>query len=135
MLFKIALKKLNSILIIDDEEAIIDFLGYYLKKEGFIVRTICDSQLALRYLENNIPSLIISDWMIPGLSGVGILWKLKRDDRFKKIPFIMMTCKNKKEDIDLAFDLGADDYIVKPFKMMDLKKKIEEHLKKSEGNF
>ena len=130
MYFKIAL--LGNILIIDDEEAIIDFLGYYLKKEGFLVTSISESQHAIRFLETNSPSIIISDWMIPGISGIELLWKIKRDERLRSTPFIMMTCKNKKEDIDLAFDLGADDYIVKPFKLSELKKKITDLLKKTQ---
>lgn len=123
---------LETILIIDDEEAIIDFVSYFLKKEGFQITPINDSQKALRYLEFNSPLLILSDWMIPGMTGIELLWKIKRDPRLNKTPFIMMTCKNRKEDIDLAFDNGADDYIVKPFKMMDLKKKITDQLNKIE---
>ena len=119
----------KSIIIVDDEESILDFVKYNLTKEGYEVVTFDNAESAIIYFEaHNRVSLIISDWLLPEKSGIDLLEMVKNDNRLYNIPFIMMTIKNSNADINLALRKGVNDYLVKPFKLADLKERVHKYL-------
>jgi two-component system, OmpR family, phosphate regulon response regulator PhoB len=111
-----------SILLVEDEVAIREMLEFALETEGFAVFNASSSEQAANFLHDNqiAPDLILLDWMLPGASGVEFCRKLKKDDRFKKIPVIMLTARGEEDDRVRGLEVGADDYIVKPFSPREL---------------
>jgi two-component system, OmpR family, phosphate regulon response regulator PhoB len=111
-----------NILLVEDEIAIRDMLEFALETEGFAVFKSSSSEQAMNFLHDNqvAPDLILLDWMLPGASGVEFCRKLKKDDRFKKIPVIMLTARGEEDDRVRGLEVGADDYIVKPFSPREL---------------
>jgi DNA-binding response OmpR family regulator len=120
----------NTILVVEDEEHIRLVVEYNLRREGFEVYLAEDGSTALELARKAIPDVILLDWMLPGMDGLEVLTELKHDKRTEHIPVFMLTAKGMPGDIDRAFDLGADDYITKPFDPRLLgeviKKKLEE---------
>jgi two-component system phosphate regulon response regulator PhoB len=117
------------ILVIDDEEPVRTVLEYNLRLDGFEVYTAEDGQSGLELARNKKPELILLDWMMPGMSGLEVLAELKYDKRTENIPVFMFTAKGMIADIERAFDVGADDYITKPFEPVELGKIIKGKLK------
>jgi DNA-binding response OmpR family regulator len=115
----------KNIVIVDDEPDILEFLRYNLVKEGYLVNTFDSGAGALEYSNRNNPDVIVSDWMMPGTSGLELLIALKTNPYTKHIPFIMITCRNSQEDISSAFDLGAEAYMTKPFLVNELSDRIK----------
>lgn len=103
------------ILVVDDEEDILELVRYNLGKEGWSIKCLTTGEDCLRAVENEKPDLIILDLMLPGLSGLEVCGHLKADAKFSKIPIIMLTAKGEESDIVSGLELGADDYITKPF--------------------
>ena len=105
----------RTILIIEDEGDIIELVKYNLEKEGFSVRSAEDGEKGLRVIKNLKPSLILLDLMLPGIDGLEVAKIIKKDDTLSHIPIIMLTAKSSESDIIVGLEVGADDYIVKPF--------------------
>lgn len=105
----------EKIFVVDDEEDILDLVDYYLTKEGFQVSRFVSGEDVLQALRQQIPDLILLDLMLPGVDGLDVCRILKRDSNFSEIPIIMITAKGEEADIVSGLELGADDYIVKPF--------------------
>jgi DNA-binding response OmpR family regulator len=118
----------GTILVIDDEESVLDFIKYNLDKEGYTVTTFNTSRGVIDYVKEKKPDLVISDWMMPGKNGIDLLVDFRRDVALKAIPFIMMTCRNSITDINNAYNKGANDFLVKPFKLSELKSRIHKYL-------
>jgi DNA-binding response OmpR family regulator len=120
----------NSVLLVEDEEHIRLVVEYNLKREGFEVYSAEDGQAALEIARKIIPDIILLDWMLPGMNGLEVLTELKHDERTKHIPVFMLTAKGMASDVARALEMGADDYITKPFNPRQLgetiKKKLEE---------
>src|SRR6202008_1353226 len=116
--------KQKTIIVIDDEESILDFVKYSLKKEGYEVITFPEAGSAMDHIKINKPSLVISDWMMPGKTGIDLLCDFRKDQSLKCVPFIMMTCNNSITDITRAYNNGANDYLVKPFRLDELKSRV-----------
>lgn len=120
----------NSVLLVEDEEHIRLVVEYNLKREGFEVYSAEDGQAALEIARKIIPDIILLDWMLPGMNGLEVLTELKHDERTKHIPVFMLTAKGMASDVTRALEMGADDYITKPFNPRQLgetiKKKLEE---------
>ncbi|MGL6226769.1 MAG: response regulator [Thermoguttaceae bacterium] len=106
----------EKILIIEDETAIAELLMLHLEKEGYkrIVHLLSGEE-ALREAKMNTPDLIFLDLMLPGMSGLDVCRKLKQQPETSEIPIIMLTAKSEESDIVVGLELGADDYITKPF--------------------
>jgi two-component system, OmpR family, phosphate regulon response regulator PhoB len=121
-----------EILIIEDERDIVETLEYNLKKEGYRVAKAYDGINGLKMAENKLPSLILLDLMLPGLSGLDICRKLKKEERTAGIPIIITTAKGGEADRIVGLELGADDYIVKPFSVNELMARIKAVLRRSE---
>ncbi len=105
----------KNILIIEDEKDIIEMLRFNLSKEGFTVSSALSGEEGLRLARSNPPNLILLDLMLPGINGLDICKLLKSDDKTGHIPIVMLTAKDEDIDIVTGLEVGADDYITKPF--------------------
>jgi len=105
----------EAILIVEDEEDIRELVSYNLLKEGYQVAGVGTGEEALQAVEKKPPDLILLDIMLPRLDGLGVCRNLKNDPRFESIPIIMLTAKGEEADVVAGLNLGADDYITKPF--------------------
>ena len=106
----------KNILVVDDEEDILELLRYNLSKEGFVVDCVSSGEEAIEHIKRNPVALMILDLMLPGIDGLEVCRQLKRDDKYYRIPIIMLTAKGEDSDIVAGLELGADDYITKPFR-------------------
>ena len=105
----------EKILIVDDEEDILELVGYNLAREGYKIIKALSGEEALRLSRSEMPNLIILDLMLPGIDGLEVLKRLKKDLKTINIPTILLTAKGEESDIVAGLELGADDYITKPF--------------------
>jgi two-component system alkaline phosphatase synthesis response regulator PhoP len=105
----------EKILVVDDEENIRELVRYNLAREGYQVTTVGSGEEALKQARSKVPDLIILDLMLPGIDGLDVCKQLKSDTRTAYIPIVMLTVKGEESDIVVGLELGADDYITKPF--------------------
>lgn len=105
----------ERILAVDDEQPILELLRYNLEKEGFRVTTCLNGEEAVRIARAESPDILLLDLMLPGMSGLDVCRRLKESPATAGIPIIMITAKTEDSDIVLGLELGADDYITKPF--------------------
>jgi two-component system phosphate regulon response regulator PhoB len=105
----------EKILVIDDEEDILELVRYNLSREGYRVTGSLTGEDALRKVRSDTFDLIVLDLMLPGMDGLAFTKTLKNDSRLHSIPIIMLTAKGEEADIVTGLELGADDYITKPF--------------------
>ena len=117
--------KMKKILIIEDDEHIIELLKFNVENNGYSVMTAIDGHDGLEKALNELPDLILLDLMLPGIDGIDICNKLKNKDRTKAIPIIMLTAKGHESDKILGLELGADDYMTKPFSVRELMTRIK----------
>lgn len=120
-----------NILVVDDEDAIREMLALVLEQARFSVDLAGDVQEALRLLHEKLPDLILLDWMLPGMSGVEWARRLKKDENFSDIPIILLTARGEEEDMIRGLDVGADDYMTKPFSPRELVARIKAVLRRS----
>jgi len=123
-----------KILIVDDESDVREMLAFTLTKQGFDTSGAEDSNSALIKLGDNLPDLILLDWMLPDISGVDLAHRLKSDERYQDIPIIMLTARGEEGDKVRGLDAGADDYITKPFSPRELGARINAVLRRSSGS-
>lgn len=119
--------KKSKILVVDDDLGLCDLLHQYLEKQGFSVDTVEDGRAMDIYLENSIPDLIILDLMLPGEDGLSIA---KRLDSSGKIPLIMLSACGEEVDRIIGLEVGADDYLAKPFSPRELLARIRSVLRR-----
>lgn len=105
----------EKILIVDDEEDILKLLDYNLSKEGYNVTCVATGEEAISKSKNIQPNVIILDTMLPGIDGLEVCKKIKSDAKTAHTPIIMLTAKGEESDIVSGLELGADDYVTKPF--------------------
>jgi two-component system phosphate regulon response regulator PhoB len=105
----------ESILVVEDEEDIRELLKYNLEKEGFQVFGAATGEAALQAVRDRLPDLILLDLMLPGLDGLEVCRKIRGEAQTRHLPIIMLTAKGEEADIVTGLELGADDYITKPF--------------------
>lgn len=110
----------GKILIVEDESSIREMLGYSLMKEGYAYEEAADVEEARAVINRNKPDLILLDLMLPGMSGIDYARRLRADSETKNIPIIMLTAKGDEVDKVRGLDVGADDYITKPFSTKEL---------------
>jgi len=123
-----------TILVVDDEEDIRELISLNLKREGYEVRPVETGEEALAEARRGVASLIILDLMLPGIDGLEVCKKLKADPRTQPIPVVMLTAKGEESDIVTGLELGADDYVTKPFSGKVLVARVRRILRrKSEG--
>ena len=104
-----------SVLVVEDESDIRELITYNLQNEGFEVKGVRTGEEALEVVENHLPDLILLDLMLPGLDGLRVCHSLKVNPRTKNIPIVMITAKSEESDVVRGLNMGADDYITKPF--------------------
>ncbi len=124
----------HQILVVDDEQDIRELLEYNLLKEGFEVTCVGTGEAALDAARTEPPDLILLDLMLPGLSGLDCCRVLKGDATTQHIPIVMLTAKGEDSDVIAGLDLGADDYVTKPFSPRVLMARLNAVLRRqSEG--
>lgn len=122
---------MGSILIVDDEPGIRQMLGLTLAGDGFSFSEASNAEQATLIVNEARPDLILLDWMLPGISGVDFARRLKRDPKTNNIPIIMLTAKGDELDKIRGLDIGADDYITKPFSTRELLARIRAVIRRS----
>ena len=119
-----------KILIVEDEPDIRDTLSYNFEKEGFEVLSSPNGKSALKLLESNEPKIVILDLMLPDMSGLDICRQIKNDKKLSDTSIIMLTAKSEEVDRIVGFELGADDYVTKPFSIRELILRVKVLIKK-----
>ena len=121
----------NKLLIIEDEPDLRELLSSTLSREGYDVMEAETAETALQMLDSKLPDLAIVDWMLPGMDGIELVKRLRRDDVTEDLPIIMLTARGEEPDKLKSFDVGIDDYITKPFSPRELLARIKALLKRS----
>ncbi len=124
----------TKVLIVDDEKDLVDLVRYNLEKEGFQCLLASDGLTALRLAREQRPGLLILDLMLPGLDGLEICRQLRRDPMTASLPIIMLTAKAAEVDRVVGLEVGADDYIVKPFSPRELVARVKAVLRRMQAS-
>src|SRR5688572_18336650 len=109
-----------KLLLVEDDPALAELLEYRFESEGYEVRVTGDGDEALIYAAEQVPDLVILDWMIEGTSGIEVCRRLRRDKATGHVPIIMLTARDAEDDRIRGLDIGADDYVTKPFSPREL---------------
>jgi DNA-binding response OmpR family regulator len=123
----------KKILIVDDEKDIVDLISYNLEKEGFAVLKAYDGESALKLVDTKKPDLVILDLMLPGMRGLEVCKFIRKNPAIETLPIIMLTAKGDQVDKILGLEMGADDYVTKPFNVRELIARIHAVLRRAEG--
>lgn len=123
----------NVILVVEDEESIRTLITLNLQAAGYTVEEAKDGTQALEKVKAVKPDLVLLDWMLPGLDGLDVLRSLKADPAFATLPVIMLTAKSEEHDIVLGLEMGAVDYITKPFSNKVLIARIRSILRRGDA--
>ncbi len=121
----------DHILVVDDERDILELVSYNLQKDGFSITTSTNGEEALRLIKRHEYDLLILDLMLPGIQGMELCKMLKASDKTGVIPIIMLTAKSEEVDKVLGLEMGADDYITKPFSPRELIARVRAVLRRS----
>ena len=121
----------EKILVVEDDNSISELIKIHLIKNNFDHLIVADGEDAILSIENFMPDLVILDWMVPSLSGIEILKRLRLKSEFADLPVLMLTAKNSEQDKILGFESGVDDYLTKPFIPSELIARINAILKRS----
>jgi two-component system phosphate regulon response regulator PhoB len=105
----------ERILVVDDEEDLLELIHYNLSKEGYQVQCVSTGEMAIREVKAQLPDLVLLDLLLPAVDGLGVCKALKSDPQTRHIPIMMVTAKTEEADVVSGLELGADDYITKPF--------------------
>jgi two-component system, OmpR family, alkaline phosphatase synthesis response regulator PhoP len=119
----------SRIMVVDDETYIVELVKFNLEKEGFQVVVAYDGLSAMELVKSEVPDLIILDIMLPKMDGLEVCQALKRDSSYQTIPIIMLTARAEEIDTVLGLELGADDYIKKPFSPRELIARVKARLR------
>ncbi len=123
-----------KILLVEDEVAIREMLRYTLAREDFEVIEAGDASEGERLIREQRPDLVLLDWMLPGLSGVELARRIRRAERTRQLPIIMLTARSEEENRIQGLEEGADDYVTKPFSPRELLARIRALLRRSRGD-
>ncbi len=118
-----------KILLVDDDRDLVDMLRYAFQREGYRVITALDGEAGLRTFTAELPDLVVLDLALPRRNGLEVLKEIRR---VSKAPIIMLTCMGDEEHIVTAFEMGADDYVAKPFRPRELKARAKAVLRRSQ---
>ncbi len=121
----------TTVLIVEDEPEIREMLKFSLTRAGFEVKEARTSEMALQHLDSNLPDILVVDWMLPGMTGVELAKRLRRDALTENLPLLMLTARNEESDILRSFESGIDDYMSKPFSPKELIARIKALLRRS----
>jgi two-component system phosphate regulon response regulator PhoB len=118
------------IIIAEDEDALGTLLSYNLEKEGYDVGLATDGDEALVMVKERLPDLLVCDWMMPKVSGIEVCRRLRQQTATRNLPIVMLTARSEETDRIRGLDTGADDYVVKPFSMVELMARIRAVLRR-----
>jgi DNA-binding response OmpR family regulator len=121
----------NKILIVEDETDLVKLLKYNLEKEGFRVNYATDGAIALAEARRDPPDLVILDLMLPGLDGLEVCRQLRRNDRFLRTPILILSARSEEADRIVGLELGADDYVTKPFSTREVIARVRALLRRN----
>ena len=119
-----------TVLLVEDEPAQREMLAYNLEAEGFDVITADNGEDGLILVDENDPDLIVLDWMMPQLSGIEVCRRLKSNSKTRQIPVIMLSARAEEVDRVRGLETGADDYVVKPYSVIELMARVKAHLRR-----
>lgn len=120
-----------NVLVVEDEDAIREMLVMVLEQASFKVLAVASAEQARESLADNMVDLIVLDWMLPGISGVEMARRLKSEPGYKDLPIILLTARGEEEDKIRGLEIGADDYITKPFSPRELIARIKAVMRRS----
>lgn len=118
------------ILVMEDEDALATLLQYNLEKEGYRVVIAADGDEGMLQIDERLPDLVLLDWMLPGLSGIEVCRRIRGKAETRNLPIIMLTARGEESDRIRGLDTGADDYLTKPFSMIELIARIRAVLRR-----
>jgi two-component system phosphate regulon response regulator PhoB len=118
------------ILIVEDEAALVTLLKYNLEAEGYRTEVAMDGLQAAELVAKAVPDLVVLDWMLPGMDGIGVCREIRRRPQTRDIPVLMLTARAEEEDKVRGLNVGADDYLVKPFSLPELQARIRALLRR-----
>lgn len=127
-------ENMQRVFLVEDDDSIRDMVLYALSSAGFEAAGFEDGKAFYSELRKSTPSLVLLDIMLPGEDGISILKKLRSTEKQKSIPIIMLTAKGRELDRIKGLDLGADDYITKPFSVMEVISRVKAVLRRSESD-
>lgn len=119
-----------SVLLVEDEPAQREVLRYNLEAEGFAVVSARDGEEALERIAEVLPDLILLDWMLPHLSGIEVCRRLRMRPETRAIPIIMLSARSEEVDKVRGLETGADDYVIKPYSVVELMARLRAHLRR-----
>jgi two-component system phosphate regulon response regulator PhoB len=120
----------QSVLVVDDERDIVELVRYHLVQAGFRVHAAADGKQALDLARRERPDLIVLDLMLPAFPGTEVARLLRQDEKTRRIPILMLTARGEEVDRVVGFELGADDYVVKPFSPRELVLRVQAILRR-----
>lgn len=120
----------KQILVVEDEEDIQELLKYNLQKEGYQVNCADTGESGLQEARKSFPDLLLLDLMLPEMNGLEVCRQLKSDNKTSHIPIIMLTAKGEESDIVVGLEMGADDYVTKPFSVQVLMSRVRAVLRR-----
>jgi two-component system phosphate regulon response regulator PhoB len=124
------MNKALCVLLVEDDPAIRSLLALHLRQAGFVVLEAEDGRNALRWLDEVIPDVLIIDWMLPDLSGISLIERLRRNSRTRQVPIVMVTARAAESDKVHGLEIGADDYVTKPFSPRELLARVRAVLRR-----
>ena len=124
-------KTLIKVLVVDDEAAILEMIRFALEQAGLVAQSAANAYEALLSINDDRPDIILMDWMMPGVSGIELTRRLRKDSNTEDIPIIMLTARVTEDDKVSGLEAGADDYLIKPFSPRELLARIKAVLRRS----
>ena len=121
-----------SVLVVDDDPDVCDLVTYKLEQSGFAIRRASDGEQALAEIASEIPDLVLLDITMPGMTGLEVLERLRADAPTVSLPVILLSAKAQEQDVEKGFQLGADDYVVKPFSPRELARRVTDMMSRKE---
>ena len=124
---------LGDVLVVDDEPSVVEVVCLYLQREGFRTRTAQDGRSALKAIQEQLPAILVLDVMLPEINGLEIMRRL-REDPTSDVPVILLTARSQETDRIYGLELGADDYVTKPFSPAELTSRVKAVLRRAKGS-
>ncbi len=121
----------QRVLVADDDEDIRELVSFKLTQAGYDVEAVVDGVKAWESIDAEPPRLVLLDVMMPGLSGLDVLRKIREDERTRTVPVILLTARSRDSDVDSGFESGATDYVIKPFSPRELVHRVGSVLARS----
>ena len=118
------------IMIVEDEEPLLELLRYNFESAGYEVETVAHGEEAETRLKEQVPDVLVLDWMLPKVSGIEVCRRLRQRNETRNLPIIMLTARGEESDRIRGLDTGADDYVVKPFSMTELVARVRAVLRR-----